>query len=379
MYTRFLFLASLANLCRFALAAPVLAMVPAASAQGTRVNDPVVPGGFVYHWEVSADGKRVFYAAWQYTVPVLEVFDVALDGSQPTRALSAPFAPGRGCLLGGPSFQVASDGTRLVYLADQDTDEQFELYAVPTDGSRIATKLSGDMIAGGDVEFDFQLTPDGSHALYRADAEQDFLTYLHSVPTDASQPPALLHAAHVYPKFQITPDSSRVVFITPKLFSAPVDGSAPSVQLSDDAVTPVVRGWTLTPDGQRVVYAGGYFVTDPFFQEDTSWQGLYSAGVDGSGDPLEIIAPISDPFLGSSTTPTFSVTPDSLRAVYQSASDHQLYVARIDGLEPAARLNELPFSNSVFDFRITPIGDRVVFTAGSSTSIGLYCVPVDRS
>ena len=149
-----------------------IALAPAALGQGTRVNAPVVSGGYVGFWEIAADGSRVFYAGWQTTVGTNEVHDVPLDGSQATRILSAPFAPGRSC---NPfvSFRVAPDETAVLYLADHDTDEMVELYSVPTDGSRVSTKLSGAMIPAGDVQFDFRWTPDGTRVLYRADATQD--------------------------------------------------------------------------------------------------------------------------------------------------------------------------------------------------------------
>ena len=62
-----------------------IALAPAALGQGTRVNAPVVSGGYVGFWEIAADGSRVFYAGWQTTVGTNEVHDVPLDGSQATR------------------------------------------------------------------------------------------------------------------------------------------------------------------------------------------------------------------------------------------------------------------------------------------------------
>jgi hypothetical protein len=218
-----------------------LALPSPAAAQGTRVNAPVVPGGYVGFFEISADGSRVFYSGWQTTVGILEVFDVPLDGSQATRALSAPLLPGRSCSPTS-SFQVSPDETRVLYLADQDTDEKLELYSVPTDGSRVSTKLSGAMIPQGDVQVDFRWTPDGTRAVYRADATQDFFTHLYSAPADGSQAPMDLHPTATS-SFQITSDSSRAVFTSDQLYSVPVDGSAFALQLSEEAQSDSVEPW----------------------------------------------------------------------------------------------------------------------------------------
>ena len=49
-----------------------------------------------------------------------------------------------------PDFQVTPDGS-VVYVADQDTDNVFELYSVPIGGGA-TTKLNGALTAGGEVD-----------------------------------------------------------------------------------------------------------------------------------------------------------------------------------------------------------------------------------
>ena len=49
-------------------------------------------------------------------------------------------------------FLVSPDGAYVVYRADQETDQVFELYSALADGSGAGTvKLNGPLIAGGDV------------------------------------------------------------------------------------------------------------------------------------------------------------------------------------------------------------------------------------
>lgn len=349
------------------------ALVPAAFAQGTRVNAPVVPGGYVGAWKISASGSRAFYAGWQTTVDVNEIHDVPLDGSQATRILSAPFLPGRGCF---PylAYQVSPDDARVLYLADHDADEQFELYSVPTDGTRVSTKLSGPMIPQGDVQLDFRWTPNGTRVLYRADATADNSMRFYSSMADGSVAPVQLHPQFVQ-KFQITPDSSRAVFGSGQLYSAPVDGSAPSQQLSSSAETDFVGDFAITPDAQRVVFVGGYFYYDPLSEDDIAY-GLYSVPVGGGTPALELLTPIEASF-SISSPPAFQITQDSTRVVYHSTIDGRLFSLRVDGLEPPLLLN--PGTEGVSFFSVSPDGSTVALVTFSGGGARLYSVPVNGS
>src|SRR5262245_52613199 len=61
--------------------------------------------------------------------------------------LSAPLPPGpsRGAVV---DFRASPDGSRMVYLADQDADEVFELYACPADGGAAALRLNAPLDEG---------------------------------------------------------------------------------------------------------------------------------------------------------------------------------------------------------------------------------------
>jgi Tol biopolymer transport system component len=338
-------------------------------AQGTRVNAPGVTGGYVGATEVGSGGQRVFYAAWQTTLGKLEVHDVPLDGTQATRILGAPLGAGRSCSI-YDAFRVAPDESHLAYLADQDVDEQYELYVVPTDGSRVSTKLSGVLIANGDVQPGYQWTPDGARVVYRADATQDSFTHLFSVRGDGSAPPVQLHAVATN-GFLVTGDSARAVFAAGgTLYSVRVDGSAAAVALSG-ALTDAVEGYALTPDGARVVFTSSTFVGE------ASEQRLLSAPVDGSSPAVVLVGPfLDDQFFGP---PSFLVTGDSARALFLSPVDGQLWSAPVDGSAPAEHLNALPSANTVTNYRASPDGSTVVFGNRSAGLSRLYSVPADHS
>src|SRR5262245_47096641 len=75
--------------------------------------------------------------------------------------------------LSGPMFGAArafvAQNGRVVYMANQDVP-QLEVYGVPADGSAPPVKLNGPLVIGGNVS-GIALSPDGSTALYTADAD----------------------------------------------------------------------------------------------------------------------------------------------------------------------------------------------------------------
>jgi Tol biopolymer transport system component len=69
------------------------------------------------------------------------------------------------------SMQLSPLGDRVVYIADHDENEMFELYSVPITGG-MQVRLNGDLIASGDVR-DFRISPDGQRVVYDADQQED--------------------------------------------------------------------------------------------------------------------------------------------------------------------------------------------------------------
>jgi hypothetical protein len=67
----------------------------------------------------------------------------------------------------------------VVYLADQETDELFELYSVPLGGGTVV-KLNAPLVTGGDI-VDFSISPDSNHVVYLADQDADEVFELYGV------------------------------------------------------------------------------------------------------------------------------------------------------------------------------------------------------
>ncbi|MEQ1892125.1 MAG: hypothetical protein ABL998_06250 [Planctomycetota bacterium] len=138
-------------------------------------------------WELSTSGRVVYdgFYGGRY-----EVYSVPLAGGQAPVRLSGTMVAGgnlvNGNIVNVPSFRLTPDGSAVVYQADQDTDEVVELYAVPTDGRLPATKVNAPLATGGDT-YGYWIAPNSARFLYGADQSADavyeFFTTI--LPSDA--------------------------------------------------------------------------------------------------------------------------------------------------------------------------------------------------
>jgi hypothetical protein len=329
-----------------------------------RVNAGLAPGEDVNLWLPSSDGKRAYYVVTA-GLDGGQIFRASTLGNQDAVALSAALPSGRDIF----TLELAADGTRLAYTADQDTDQQQELYSVPTDASAAPVKLNGPLAPNQDVNL-FHFTPDGTRVLFLVD-----YTTLWSVPADGSAAALQLASLVTDDLLPIAPDSSRVVFLSMgRVFSVPTDGSAGPVQLSGTALgEQALSDYQITPDGARVIYRAWTFslaTGDPI-----NW--IFSVPIDGSAAPVLLFPPILDDQIGHSN-PRVYVTADSSRVVYRTEPTYSLLSAPVDGSSAAVRLD--PAGGRVDqDCRLSADG-RVVFRfAASGSDPAIHVVPADGS
>lgn len=148
----------------------------------------------VQQFEISPDGRRLVYRMRTDGVHD-RLFSVPVDGSAAPRELNAPLVAGGG--LASP-FLFAPDSARVLYRADQDVDQRFDLYSVPVDGSASPLMLDTPR-ANADVEAGFQLLPDGAEVAYRADSDVDGVVELYRAPIDGTGPTLKLNAPLSFP------------------------------------------------------------------------------------------------------------------------------------------------------------------------------------
>src|SRR5262245_11928028 len=388
-----------------------LALLPPASlaAQGNRLNSALVSGGDVAEFQVAPDGSRVVYRADQDVDGVFELFSVSIDGGAAIK-LNAPLGAGGSVGLDFiHNFRISPDGSRVVYWADQEEDEVFELFSVPIDGSQAPVRLNGPLVPGGDVLFTptflsveafAPMTSDGSRVLYVADQDEDEVFELYCAPTDGSQPAIKLNSALVpggdvllnSPPFgpnpfwpQVSPGGNSAVYRADQetdgvieLYSVLLVGSRPPVKL-DQPLGPDgdVFSAELSPAGKWVVYHASTSALGPIELFRVPLRGrLARAQRTDDRDRLNVRL---DPFEAVSRV---SISPDGSRVVYQAnpngGNDYQVFSVPSDGGASAA-LSKLG-DGTVSSHEITGDGARVVYHAGHEETDGeLFSVPIDGS
>jgi Tol biopolymer transport system component len=109
----------------------------------------------------SADSQRVLFVSSQsflqndqlYSVPVKGGVPLRLDQPQIENPSVSPW-----------SIAISSDGTRVVFIGEQDTPWTHELYSVPVGGGKQVKLSGGNKVCGH--EYELLLSPDARHVLY---------------------------------------------------------------------------------------------------------------------------------------------------------------------------------------------------------------------
>ena len=289
------------------------------SGPSVKLSGPLVSGGRIRTLKVA--DSHVVYIADQDTMGATELFSVPIDGSAPAVKLNGALASGGDVFEFEGQWNISPDNRRVVYTADQDANGKMELYGVAVDGSDTFVKLNGELVSGGNVlTRAWQFSPDSRHVLYLADQDTNSFFELFSVPVDGKTPAVKLNDAQVDRVYSasvpISPDSSRVIYKGERrgatIFSVAIDGSTAPIVLHDpfDPDGEYARSTHFTPDGLSVVYVLNRF---PPSAHNRRWS-VNVVPVDG-GTPLElheIFAP----------APGFSffdlrISPDGTHAVYQ--------------------------------------------------------------
>jgi len=328
------------------------------------------------------DGSHVFYVADQEEAMHFELFTVATDGSQPPRKLSGPLAPsgnvGRIWVGSWPdgywfftptSLLLTGDGSRIVYEADAETDERFELYSVPVDGSAPAVRIS----SASDRDL-FLAGQSGSAARVIYTAEEDTDTQgLFSVPIDGSRAPVRLSgpmaAGGGVVAAVVSEDGQRVVYSADQdvagryeLFSAPIDGGAPAIRLNS-AFAP----------GGSLFEEYGFALLDELvvYQADQEVDGLFGLfAVPIEGGPVRGLAP----------GPVADFTAGDKHAFFRDER-HELFSVSTAGDSRPVRLHELPTSTvgDVEGFDLSPDGSRVAYRAAQEPAEAVELYSTDSS
>jgi Tol biopolymer transport system component len=330
---------------------------------------------------ISPDSSTVVYSAEQDTTGVRELYSVPIDGGTPTK-ISGPMIPGGEVSI--DLFDISPTGARVVYLADQESHEVHELFSVPITGGT-PVRLNGPLVPGGDVlDFTrFEINSTGTRVVYLADQESDQVHELFSVPitggTGVKLNGPLPAGGIVFDFFQINPAGNRVVYVASELhegdfelFSVPITGGA-NVKLNGALASAgdVVEA-RIDPTGNRVVYLADQ-QSDGLFE-------LYTAPITG-GTVVKLNGPLV-PGGDVSGSPGFAISSTGNRVVYRADQQidgvHEIYGVPITGGAPVKLNGPLVTEGDVLDFQLSPDGAWVVYRADQEFNdlTSLYRAPV---
>jgi hypothetical protein len=100
--------------------------VPIAGGPAIKLNGPLVSGGNVGLFRIDADTGRVVYTADQQSNDVIELYSVPIGGGAFVK-LNPTLVSGGDLSPFGFEIDLVSD--RVVYKADQGTNDLYELYS----------------------------------------------------------------------------------------------------------------------------------------------------------------------------------------------------------------------------------------------------------
>ncbi len=146
--------------------------VPLAGGAALKLNGALPEGGEVFDFAISPDSARVVYNAEQQTEFVRELYSVPIAGGTPFRVSDDLIAGG-----GVSQFKISPGSDFVFYVADMVTNNANELFRGEIAGGALAdVRMSGTLVPGGGVfvnSTSLVLHPDGRQAIYRADQEVD--------------------------------------------------------------------------------------------------------------------------------------------------------------------------------------------------------------
>jgi hypothetical protein len=339
---------------------------------GTKLNPPLPAGRTVQSFALTPDATAVVYIADQDQDDVFELYRVNLASPGSSTKLNGQLVLCGLVVCGDVTeFAVTPDNSAVVYIADQTTDDVFELFRTVLT-TMVNSKLNPNFSAGQNVDA-FAVLPNSTGVIYRANQNTPGVKELYRVLfTTAPSTDRLIASPPLNPgqnvgAFTPTPDSANVVYIANRpvafnLFIVPAGGGG-SIQLN--SVSPPnpnanVTDFAVTPDGLSVVFRADQDI-DQVIE-------LYRTVIALAPANTKLNSPL---VFGMNVT-SFGVIPDSSGVVYvadqTTVNVFELFRSLFSGSPPTSPLNP-PFvaGQAVADFVLFPNGTGVVYRADQNT------------
>ena len=328
-------------------------------------------GEYVFGW--APDSSRLAYVADQNELRVFELFTATPDGTENDVISDLPDPltnPDRDV----QDFEWASDSDSIAYIADQNTDEVFELYVSPSDSNTPNFKVSGAALDGSGIkelepvpsgEYAFAWAPDSSRLAFLADQlidgiiEFELYTNLPRGTNNLRISGPQGDSGQVE-NFAWAPNSQQIAYRANQNIVTAIDlftalpGVSSSFQQISSGMEPG-QGVTLfkwSPDSTRVA-----FISDRAF---TGFFRLFTTSPNNSNNIL-----VSGSLSSTTDVTEFKWAPDSRRIAYVDrlvGNIFELFTTLRD-VEPSTLISSSLADDDEEDFAWAPDSVRIAYLA----------------
>lgn len=339
----------------------------------TKLNQPLAANGKVLE-AVFASGLKRDYVVYQADVQgtgQLELFSVNTLTFAITN-LSGVLVPGGGV----SSFQLTPDGQFVIFLADKNIDETFELFSVPVQGG-IPLKLHSDLINPNQDVSAFKIAADSQKVIYSANIDNISLPDFYATSLDQNNSINLTAGLFNLSSFEVTSNSSNIVFLAQEipnpffeLFTVSLSGGK-AVKLNPPFVLGQnVFDFKLYPNSNRVAYRA--------FQDDLAKLDIYQVDLEGS-NLKQITEPAPN---GGLVFSNYEIAPNESNLVYVTSQIQPgifNLLSYSTSLGTLTNLNSvLPVDGGVNSFSISPDSQWAVYKADQilDEKYEIFSVPI---
>ena len=361
----------------------------------TKLNSPLPVGGDVWSAVITPDSSSVLYVADQTTDGVSELYRVPFATPGVSTKINGPLVTGGNVFF---DIRTTPDNSAVVYRATQASANTIDLYRVPFATPGQSTKLNGTLPPNADVDHFFKITPNNTMVAFTVlgirtnpPAGFDLLSELHSVtfatPGQSTKlnipsPGAVFGDLTLVEEYEITPDSSAVIYTLTNsidfrfLYRVPFATPSQSTKLSDR----LIGRFAIRPDSSGVVYGSPKIISNQDQAE------LYLVPFATPGVSTKLNGPlVAGGSIQSDFDRAFRIAPDNSSVVYvaDETTNNVIEIYRVLFSTPgvSTKLNGPLVAGGgvqLFDtFSITPDSSSVLYIADQTTNgaFELYRVP----
>lgn len=293
-----------------------LTLSPQPNPQTTKLNAPLPQGRNVRDFLLAPRNGPVIYSADQEAEGVVELFSVRLGGGGGVK-LSVPLPPD--WLVVGPGitgglqagFSISDNGARVAYEINSPLTHDSALYTVPVSGpANASVRLDAPPTQG----IGYLISPNGSRVVYAKGDSAGLSFTAFTVPTvgPASASVQLNLPSPAGSALAISPNSQRVVWL--------FDGGPPGLLVSTPIAGPLGQGVRInkseSPSPPFLIGASSTRVAYPADTAGTQRNDLYSVPLSGSGPRVNLTGSLTQPLINQ-----LVLSPDGQFVVYNASPD----------------------------------------------------------